>query len=83
MFKQMYFRELIAGISYMHSKGVYHRDLKFENILLNHILVLKIADFGLSMNIAEMNGEPTTTKMAGTPQYLPPEMHLRKPYVPA
>jgi 5'-AMP-activated protein kinase, catalytic alpha subunit len=48
---RMYFRQLIAGIEYMHSKGVYHRDLKFENILLNEALKLKIADFGLSINI--------------------------------
>jgi serine/threonine protein kinase len=40
----------------MHGKGVYHRDLKFENILLSESLELKIADFELSINISEMKG---------------------------
>jgi len=55
-----YFKELIEGISYMHKKGVFHRDLKFENILLSDTLELKIADFGLSINISDMKGKETT-----------------------
>jgi serine/threonine protein kinase len=30
-----------------------------------------------------MNGQATTSDMVGTPQYSTPEMHERKPYVPA
>ncbi len=26
---RMYFKQLIAGIKYIHEKGIYHRDLKF------------------------------------------------------
>jgi serine/threonine protein kinase len=52
---RMYFKKLIDGISHMHGRGVYHRDLKFENILLNEELELKIADFGHSVNISELN----------------------------
>jgi serine/threonine protein kinase len=80
---RMYFRQLIAGIEYIHNKGIYHRDLKFENILLSETLVLKIADFGLSINIANLTKEGTAIYSAGTYQYLPPEIHLNLPYVPA
>jgi 5'-AMP-activated protein kinase, catalytic alpha subunit len=80
---RMYFRQMIAGIEYIHSRGIYHRDLKFENILLSETLVLKIADFGLSINIANLTKEGTTIYPAGTYQYLPPEIHLNLPYVPA
>lgn len=43
-----YFQQLIDGVGYCHSKGVYHRDLKPENLLLDSLGNLKISDFGLS-----------------------------------
>ena len=46
-----YYRQLLQGIRYCHSKGVCHRDLKPENLLLSdddEEPTLKIADFGLS-----------------------------------
>jgi serine/threonine protein kinase len=33
---------------FLHSKGVAHRDIKTENILLNKYLQIKIIDFGFS-----------------------------------
>eukprot|EP00011_Vannellida_sp_DIVA3-517-6-12_P002842 CAMPEP_0114607050 /NCGR_PEP_ID=MMETSP0168-20121206/1872_1 /TAXON_ID=95228 ORGANISM="Vannella sp., Strain DIVA3 517/6/12" /NCGR_SAMPLE_ID=MMETSP0168 /ASSEMBLY_ACC=CAM_ASM_000044 /LENGTH=486 /DNA_ID=CAMNT_0001817923 /DNA_START=114 /DNA_END=1571 /DNA_ORIENTATION=- len=43
-----YFQQLIDGVEYCHSLGVYHRDLKPENLLLDADGALKITDFGLS-----------------------------------
>ncbi|EEE54746.1 hypothetical protein OsJ_02106 [Oryza sativa Japonica Group] len=43
-----YFQQLIDGVDFCHSKGVYHRDLKPENLLLDSQGNLKISDFGLS-----------------------------------
>eukprot|EP00494_Astrolonche_serrata_P025735 UN25996 len=40
--------QLISGIDYCHSKGMFHRDLKPQNILIDNGDTLKIADFGLS-----------------------------------
>ncbi len=67
----------------MHSKGVYHRDLKLENILLSEALDLKIGDFGLSINIEEMKGSPTTTTLVGSIAYFPPEIFDFLPFVPS
>ena len=43
-----YFYQLINGLEYIHQKGIVHRDLKLENILLSKTNLLKIIDFGLS-----------------------------------
>jgi serine/threonine-protein kinase HSL1, negative regulator of Swe1 kinase len=43
-----YFRQLMEGLSYCHSKNICHRDLKPENLLLDSKYNLKIADFGFA-----------------------------------
>ena len=39
--------QILKGVEYMHSKRVFHRDLKPQNILINKNNEVKIADFGL------------------------------------
>lgn len=44
-----YIRELLTTIDHIHSKGIFHRDLKPHNIVINHKRrVLKIIDWGLA-----------------------------------
>ena len=42
------FKELLNGISYIHNKTIYHKDIKLENILIDNKNNIKICDFGLS-----------------------------------
>lgn len=79
---RLYFGKLIKGLKKMHEQGIYHRDLKPENILLDSNLDLKIADFGLSKNISEMDGSITTRTFCGTRPYMAPELLAGKPYEP-
>ncbi len=69
-----YISQVIKGFIYLHSKGVIHRDLKPEN-LLNSCGVIKIADFGWSIN---SSGKRKT--LCGTKEYLSPEMIRNEEY---
>ena len=40
------FKQLLRGVEFLHSRGIAHRDLKSENLLLSKAGCLKIADFG-------------------------------------
>ena len=68
-----WFRDLILGIEYLHAQGVVHRDIKPDNLLLTEDDVLKIVDFGVS-EMFEKQSEMKTTKSAGSPAFLPPEL---------
>lgn len=42
------FLQIIDGLRYIHSKGILHRDIKLDNILLDETGKIKICDFGVS-----------------------------------
>lgn len=61
------------AIQYAHEKGVYHRDIKPQNVLLYKSMV-KVSDFGLSRFVSRDTTTITNTDMtAGTQGYIPPE----------
>nr|CDI52366.1 related to serine/threonine protein kinase [Melanopsichium pennsylvanicum 4] len=45
---RQYIAEVVIGLQHLHSKGVVHRDLKPDNLLIDHKGHLKLTDFGLS-----------------------------------
>lgn len=45
---QRYFNQVLAGVEYLHSRGIAHRDLKPENILLDDNDNIKISDYGMA-----------------------------------
>jgi 5'-AMP-activated protein kinase, catalytic alpha subunit len=70
------FRQLLEGVSYCHERGVVHRDLKLENLLLEteHDLTrMIIVDFGLAKGHFRGPAMAMDT-VCGTPHYVAPEV---------
>ena len=62
------FSQVAAGLGHMHRRGVFHADLKPNNILYGKRGEVKVIDYGL----AWIKGEPKD-RVQGTPEYMAPE----------
>ncbi|KAK6973574.1 CBL-interacting serine/threonine-protein kinase 16 [Biomphalaria glabrata] len=67
--------QLCCGIKFLHDKGVAHRDLKSDNILITNQKNVVIADFGLSDLV--WPSEPLVTGKKGTFMHISPEQNKK------
>jgi len=66
------FKQVCDALTYAHSRGVVHRDIKPNNLMVNEYGTIKLLDFGIAA--AEENQSLTMTgAIIGTPGYMSPE----------
>ena len=70
---RLVFSQICAGVAYLHSRDICHRDLKPDNVLLTADGTAKISDFGLARH-ASSQSENNFRTYCGTPHYFAPEM---------
>jgi serum/glucocorticoid-regulated kinase 2 len=72
-----YTAQITLAIEYVHSLGIIYRDLKPENVLLDHRGNVRLTDFGLSKE-GVRDDSSGANSFCGTPEYIAPEVLLRQ-----
>ena len=69
--------EISSALAYAIDSGLVHRDVKPENIFVDHMGRFKLGDFGIARTIEKTTGG---LSKKGTENYMAPEVYLGKPY---
>ncbi|CAI4229384.1 unnamed protein product [Auanema sp. JU1783] len=75
---RFYAAGIASALGYLHENDIIYRDLKPENLLLDRTGYIVLTDFGLCKE--NMPANATTNTFCGTPEYLAPEIVLKKSY---
>ena len=71
-------KQIISSVCYCHYKGIIHRDIKLENILIDNNMKIKLTDFGLC-GIKESDDDYFYNRV-GTARYTAPELLIDDGY---
>ncbi|KAA0708145.1 Serine/threonine-protein kinase PAK 5 [Triplophysa tibetana] len=69
---------VLRALSYLHTQGVIHRDIKSDSILLTSDGRIKLSDFGFCAQVSK--DVPKRKSLVGTPYWMAPEVISRLPY---
>ena len=68
-----FLNDIIAGIYYLHTNGIIHRDIKPNNILLDNDNNCKITDFNVSTILENLKDDKIGAKICSADHFRPPE----------
>ncbi|CAN6323241.1 unnamed protein product [Urochloa humidicola] len=74
------FLHLASALAYSHARGVFHRDVKPQNVLLDAAGDLKVTDFGLAALPDSVRDDGRLHTACGTPAFAAPEVLRRRAY---
>lgn len=68
--------EVAQALAAAHSRGVIHRDIKPDNVLLDHAGRAYVTDFGIAQVLSRASAHASADQSSGTPGYMSPEQLL-------
>src|SRR5438445_10674436 len=66
-------RQVSRGLEVAHEQGIIHRDIKAQNVLIDHKGEVKLMDFGIARMAEAHEGMTQAGLIVGTPHYISPE----------
>jgi len=81
---QYYIGSMILAVEYLHTQSIIYRDIKPENVMVDHTGYIKLIDMGTAKFLkGKTTGGNRTFTIIGTPHYMAPEIITGKGYTQA